>query len=66
VKAGMAWHYKEYAREQSPEDRELYARAEEEARAQHRGLWLDPNPVEPGQFRREQKEERGSRTTTTR
>ena len=58
VKAGMAWHYKEYEREQSPEDRELYARAEDEARAQHRGLWQDPNPVEPSQFRREQREER--------
>ena len=58
VKAGMAWHYKEYEREQSPEDRELYARAESEARAQHRGLWQDPEPVEPSQFRREQREER--------
>ena len=58
VKAGMAWHYKEYEREQSPEDRELYARAEDEARAQHRGLWQDPNPVEPSQFRRERREER--------
>ena len=56
VKEGMAWHYKEYEREQSPEDRELYARAEDEARAQHRGLWQDPNPIEPSQFRREQKE----------
>ena len=56
VKEGMAWHYKEYEREQSAEDRELYARAEDEARAQHRGLWQDPNPVEPSQFRREQKE----------
>lgn len=58
VKAGMAWHYKEYQREQTPEDRELYARAEEEARAQHRGLWQDANPIEPSQFRREQREER--------
>ncbi len=56
VKEGMAWHYKEYEREQSPEDRELYARAEDEARAQHRGLWQDPNPIEPSQYRREQRE----------
>src|SRR5438477_4011172 len=46
VKAGMAWHYKEYEREQSPEDRELYARAEEDARSARRGLWVDANPVE--------------------
>ena len=58
VKEGMAWHYKEYEREQSPEDRELYARAEDEARAQHRGLWQDPNPIEPSDFRREQREKR--------
>jgi len=58
VRAGLAWHYKEYQREQAPEDREVYARAEEEARAQHFGLWQDPNPLEPSQFRREQREER--------
>lgn len=60
VKAGMAWHYKEYEREQTPADRELYAKAEDEARAARRGLWIDPDPVEPSQFRREQREERRS------
>jgi endonuclease YncB( thermonuclease family) len=30
VKAGMAWHYKDYEREQSPADREIYAHAEDE------------------------------------
>lgn len=58
VKAGMAWHYKEYEREQSPEDRELYARAEDDARSARRGLWVDANPVEPGEFRRDEKRER--------
>jgi endonuclease YncB( thermonuclease family) len=64
VKEGMAWHYKEYEREQTPEDRELYARAEEEARAQHLGLWQDSNPIEPSQFRREQREERRGKSAT--
>ncbi|HEY0348553.1 MAG TPA: thermonuclease family protein [Pyrinomonadaceae bacterium] len=50
VKAGMAWHYKEYEREQSPEDRELYARAEDEARSARRGLWVDASPTEPASF----------------
>ena len=54
VKAGMAWHYKFYESEQTPEDRELYAQAEDEAHAARRGLWKDPNPVEPYQFRREE------------
>lgn len=58
VKAGMAWHYKEYQKEQSPEDRELYAKAEDEAHAARRGLWQDPDPVEPSAFRKEQKQER--------
>ncbi len=58
VKAGMAWHYKFYEDEQTPEDRELYAKAEAEARVARRGLWQDPNPTEPYQFRREEKRER--------
>jgi len=58
IKAGMAWHYKEYQREQSPTDRDLYAHAEDEARNAHRGLWADADPVEPGAFRKEQKRER--------
>lgn len=61
VKAGMAWHYKDYEREQSPADRELYARAEDEARSARRGLWIDANPIEPSEFRREEKREREAR-----
>jgi endonuclease YncB( thermonuclease family) len=57
VSAGMAWHYKFYENEQTPEDRELYAKAEETARSVRRGLWQDPNPVEPYQFRKEEKRE---------
>jgi endonuclease YncB( thermonuclease family) len=55
VRAGMAWHYKFYENEQTPEDRELYAKAEETARSARRGLWQDSNPVEPYQFRKEEK-----------
>jgi len=58
VKAGMAWHYKFYEDEQTPEDRDAYAQAESEARAARRGLWQDPNPTEPYQFRKEEKRER--------
>jgi len=58
VKTGMAWHYKEYQREQSPVDRELYARAEDEARNARRGLWAGADPIEPSAFRKEQKRER--------
>jgi endonuclease YncB( thermonuclease family) len=51
IKAGMAWHYKYYQAEQSPEDRKLYADAEDEARAIGRGLWADANPSPPWDFR---------------
>ncbi len=53
VKLGMAWHYKTYQREQSPEDRVLYDRAESQAREQRIGLWQDPAPIEPSVFRRQ-------------
>jgi len=58
VKGGMAWHYKEYQKEQAPEDRELYAKAEDEAHTARRGLWQDPEPVEPSAYRKEEKRER--------
>jgi endonuclease YncB( thermonuclease family) len=53
VKAGMAWHYKRYQHEQTPEQRAEYARAEEDARTTRRGLWQDSNPIDPDDFRRQ-------------
>jgi hypothetical protein len=41
----MAWWHREYAKEQSAEDRENYACEEEGARAARRGLWMDAKPV---------------------
>ena len=51
VRRGMAWHYKQYQRDQSPADRQAYAAAEDLARANHVGFWHDPNPVPPWNFR---------------
>jgi endonuclease YncB( thermonuclease family) len=48
---GLAWHYKKYASEQEPQQRGQYAFAEEEARAKRAGLWRDPNPVPPWEWR---------------
>ena len=56
VKAGMAWHYKDYEDEQTPADRDLYARAEDEARNARRGLWVDANPTEPSEYRKDERE----------
>lgn len=53
VKAGMAWHYKAYEKEQQPEDRLAYARAEEAARFQKIGIWCDADPTPPWEFRRD-------------
>ena len=52
IRAGLAWHYKRYEREQSREDRETYATAELDARTAKRGLWIDPAPIPPWEFRR--------------
>jgi endonuclease YncB( thermonuclease family) len=52
IRRGYAWHYKEYQRDQTPEDRILYAEAEITARAAEAGLWAGAAPVPPWEFRR--------------
>ncbi len=52
VERGMAWFYRQYQRDQSPNDRRLYEAAENAARAGKRGLWRDADPVPPWEFRR--------------
>ena len=52
VKAGMAWFYRYYQRELSPEDRRRYAKAENQARTDRLGLWQDKNPMPPWEHRR--------------
>ena len=46
VKAGFAWWFRKYA----PKDKELEA-LESEARAAKCGLWADPHPVPPWDYR---------------
>jgi endonuclease YncB( thermonuclease family) len=52
VRAGFAWHYKKYQREQNEEDRASYAYAENEARENLLGLWVDPHAIPPWDWRR--------------
>lgn len=52
VTAGLAWHYKAYAREQSQSDARLYSDAEDQARVAKRGLWVDGEVIAPWDFRR--------------
>jgi endonuclease YncB( thermonuclease family) len=46
IEDGFAWHYTEYSK-----DRQL-AELERKARMEKQGLWSDPNPVAPWDYRR--------------
>jgi len=52
VRSGLAWWYRKYADEQSRADRQIYEAAEDRARAERQGLWADPAPVPPWEWRR--------------
>jgi endonuclease YncB( thermonuclease family) len=52
VRSGMCWWYRKCAREQSPVDEVLYEEAENRANEQGIGLWRDPDPVPPWEWRR--------------
>lgn len=52
VKAGMAWWYEKYRKEQSERDQYLYSAQEQEAKAKRVGLWSDQNPVPPWDWRK--------------
>lgn len=53
IRRGMAWHYKRYEADQPITERLLYAKAEWMARANGEGLWRDPAPMAPWDFRRQ-------------
>ena len=44
ITVGLAWWYRAYAKEQSPEDQGAYEFSEQEAKAKRVGLWRDPEP----------------------
>jgi len=52
IKSGNAWYFKRYAKDVDPADRKLYAEADKEARAKKLGLWADPDPVPPWEWRK--------------
>ena len=55
LRAGLAWHYKQYQREQSHADRSAYAEVENAAQRAHAGLWREPAPLPPWTWRMEQR-----------
>ena len=52
VSSGMAWHYKKYQGEQSRADQMKYSEAEVDASNAKRGLWYDPEPIPPWDYRK--------------
>lgn len=53
VRAGMAWWYRAYSKEQTPVDQTAYQEAEFNAQIRRQGLWSDDKPVPPWEWRRE-------------
>lgn len=51
IRAGFAWHYKAYEKEQLPADRAAYSQAETDARRRRAGVWQDSMPIPPWDFR---------------
>lgn len=45
ISDGLAWHYKQYSKDQN------LAKAEVTAKQLKKGLWIDPNPIPPWEFR---------------
>lgn len=56
VKRGFAWHYRNFENQQTPADRAAYRDAESAARAKRLGLWSDPNPEPPWNYRKDERE----------
>lgn len=52
LRAGLAWHYKQYQREQDTGERSRYAAAEQAARIKQEGLWQEASPEPPWDYRR--------------
>lgn len=55
VRLGYAWHFKAYQSEQTADDRRLYNAAQGAAMEDRLGLWKDPDPVAPWDFRASQR-----------
>ena len=58
VTLGMAWWYRAYAHEQTPQARGQHEFAEAEAKAKKIGLWRDADPIPPWEWRRAEQDAR--------
>lgn len=51
IQRGLAWFYHKYKSELSVADQSAYQQAEEAAHTQRLGLWADPQPIAPWDYR---------------
>ena len=51
LESGLAWWAGKFASQQSSKHRKQYQEAEATARSEARGLWTDPDPIEPWHWR---------------
>ncbi|WP_373048575.1 thermonuclease family protein [Vulgatibacter sp.] len=58
VRSGLAWWYRYYAKEQPPEERKRYEAAETQARQARVGLWSEPNPTAPWDYRKSRRKKK--------
>jgi endonuclease YncB( thermonuclease family) len=65
IEAGYAWHYKDYQKEQTLEDRKLYATVEDRARNSNSGLWSDRSSIAPWKHRKSKKIEETDEITAS-
>jgi endonuclease YncB( thermonuclease family) len=51
IEQGFAWHFKKYAKDQPPDEAALYSEAENVARNNKKGLWVQDDPTPPWEYR---------------
>jgi endonuclease YncB( thermonuclease family) len=51
IRDGVAWFERSYENGLSEADRRLYADSEQAARSEHRGIWQNPSPTPPWEWR---------------
>ncbi len=61
LRAGQAWHFARYAHEQPPAQRLAYQQAQALALAKSMGLWADPAPEAPWDYRERERRVREAR-----
>ena len=51
IRTGLAWWYRQYAKEQTHQERDYYEKAEQDAKNRRLGLWSSNAPMPPWEWR---------------